>query len=226
MRLIAEGLWFRYRRSPVPVLRGAGLSLEEGECLALLGPSGVGKTTLAWILLGLLRPQAGEVRLEDNGTLLARPAARRRWSRLVQWVPQHPEACFDPRWTLARSLAEPLRLHGLQASPERVEEAARAAGLRPALLRRRPFEVSGGELQRAAIARALLLGPRFLIADEPTSMLDASIQAGIAALIRGLQERWQLGVLWITHDRALAARVADRVLLLDGGRIAAEGCTP
>lgn len=187
-----------------PVLRGADVAVRRGEVVAVLGPSGCGKTTLGDLLLGLLRPDAGEAR---------RAPGLPPWR--FQKLHQDPPSAFAPRFTMRQGLADLARRHGL----ERTALDAPLARLRlaPALLDRRPAELSGGELQRFALLRALALDPVFLFADEPTSRLDPVTQQDVAMLLRACAEERGLGVLLVTHDAALARKLADRVLELAGG---------
>jgi peptide/nickel transport system ATP-binding protein len=189
-----------------PVLRGADLAVRRGEVVAVLGPSGCGKTTLGDLLLGLLRSEAGQVRRAPG-------LAPWRFQKLYQ----DPPSAFVPHQTMRRTLADLGRRHGLGWP---VFEALLARlRLAPALLDRRPDEISGGELQRFALARALALDPAFLFADEPTSRLDPISQREVALVLRSLAEDRGLGLLFVTHDRTLADRLADRVLVLEAGRL-------
>ncbi len=187
-----------------PVLRGADIAVRRGEVVAVLGPSGCGKTTLGDLLLGLVRPDAGEARRMPG-------FAPWRFQKLYQ----DPPGAFAPRLTMRQGLADLARRHGL----ERAALDAPLAQLRlaPALLDRRPAELSGGELQRFALLRALALDPVFLFADEPTSRLDPVTQQDVAMLLRACAAERGLGVLLVTHDAALARKLADRALELAGG---------
>lgn len=199
-RGLAKGLGGR------PVLRGADIAVRRGEVVAVLGPSGCGKTTLGDLLLGLLRPDAGEARRAPG-------FASWRFQKLYQ----DPPSAFAPRLTLRRALADLARRHGL--GPGAFEAPLARLRLPAALLDRRPDEVSGGELQRFALLRALALDPVFLFADEPTSRLDPVTQEEVAALLRACASERGLGVLLVTHDAALAGKLADRVLQLGSGTL-------
>jgi peptide/nickel transport system ATP-binding protein len=201
-RLLAvRGLGKRFGRAPV--LDGVSFDLHEGEVVALVGASGSGKSTLARILAGLDKP--------DGGMFEARG---------VQLVFQDPFASLNPARRIRHAIARPLALHG-GATDERIDALLSSVGLDPALAARFPHELSGGQRQRVAIARALAAAPRLLVADEPTSMLDASLRRDLLALLRAMAKDRGLGVLLITHDLAGAAQVADRTLTLDHGRIVA-----
>ncbi|MFD0469276.1 ABC transporter ATP-binding protein [Nonomuraea thailandensis] len=201
-----------HRRTPV--LDGVSLSAAAGECVAVLGRSGSGKTTLARCVAGLHRPTSGAV------TLDGRPLPRRLPARArdVQYVFQDARASFDPYRSVSAQVARTaVRLRG--AAPQEAAAAARLmlarAGLDERTAARRPAELSGGELQRAALARALLAEPKVLICDEITSGLDALVQASILDLLDELRRDLGLTLLLISHDMDVVARLADRVLELE-----------
>ncbi len=214
------------RDRTIEVLRGVSIEIAEGETVALLGESGCGKTTLGRILLLLLKPDRGKVVYRGRDLTALNRKELRPLRRKLQLIPQNPEEAFDPRWKIYDSIAEPLRVHGVVDSREeeesRVLELIELVGLREEHLSRLPRELSGGELQRAAIARALALSPEFIVCDEPTSMLDISTQASIVRLLMELQARMGLAYLFITHDTGLAAAIADRVLVMSAGKIVRE----
>ena len=211
----------------VNAVDGVDIFLEDGGKACLIGESGSGKTTLARVLLMLLKPTKGKVFF--NGTeLTTLPESKLRgFRRRMQMVPQHPEAFLDPRWFIYDSVAEPLRIHGLvdrkSEELEKVLEVTELVGLKPEHLRRRPMDLSGGELQRVAIARALILNPEFLVADEPTSMLDLPTQAKILAILLELQRRMRFTLLFITHDFNIARYMSDYVYVMYSGRVVEEG---
>jgi peptide/nickel transport system ATP-binding protein len=172
-----------------------------------VGRSGAGKSTLADIVLGLRPPAGGSVSVcgEEWSTPSRRPSRHRR--RLVQGVPQDPAAAFVPRWTLRRSIDQAVRrLTGEHDTEARVRRAAELARLDPDLLDRRPSEVSGGQAQRAAIARALAAGPAVLVADEPTSALDPATALAVSSALLEIAAESDLALLLVTHDPAFAAR--------------------
>jgi peptide/nickel transport system ATP-binding protein len=205
------------------VLRGIDLEVRSGEILAVLGVSGVGKTTLARCLAGLHVPDAGAVQLD--GAVLAADVRRRSRAEkaAVQLVAQNPAEALHPRQPVHTALARPMRLlRGITRAAEVRAEITRlleSVGLEPDHAAALPAELSGGQRQRVALARALAAGPRVLICDEVTSALDTVTQAAVLELLRGLE----LAVVLITHDPTVAARVADRVLVLADGRVATEG---
>ena len=216
----AEGVCKYFRRGllgkRIVAVDNVSIEIEEGETVALIGESGSGKTTLGKILIMLIRPDRGRVYF--NGTELTRLKGReiRRYRRYLQYIPQNPEEAFDPRWRIYDSLAEPLRIHKIDGS---VKEIAKMVGLRREHLMRRPSELSGGELQRAAIARAIALMPKFIVCDEPTSMLDLSTQAAIVRLLIRLQKRFNISYLFITHDVELAEYLTDKIFTMRNGRL-------
>ncbi len=196
-------------------------SLRHGETLAVVGESGCGKSTLARMATLLEPPTAGELLL-DGAPTVSVPEARRREMRLgVQMVFQNPYGSLNPRKTVGAILEEPLAINGRGAKAER-REAARAmmqkVGLRPDQFGRYPHMFSGGQRQRVAIARALMLRPRIVVADEPVSALDVSIQAQVLNLLMDLQDEFRLAYLFISHDLGVVRHIATEVLVMYLGR--------
>lgn len=209
-------------------LDGAAVTLFEGEILGVVGESGCGKSTLARLLCGLDRSDGGEVRFSGRSlTELCelRGEAFRTYRRSVQMVFQQPFASFDPRLTLGESAEEALLNLGVPAleRERRIEDLFERCGLSPELARRYPSEVSGGQCQRAALARALAPEPRVLVCDEMTSALDVITQRRVLDLVRGIARERALAVLLIAHDLALVRAYADRVLVMDAGRTVETG---
>jgi peptide/nickel transport system ATP-binding protein len=203
---------------------GVDLTLYEGETIALVGESGSGKTTLAKMIIGLLEPNAGVVRLEGDSLGKRGPDFYRR----VQIIYQNPKDSISHRMNILEAVREPLDIHKMGDEMERVERCRRVLeevelDCDDDFLKRYPHELSGGEAQRVAIARALVMNPKLLLADEPTSALDASVQAKILKLLLNLQERRGVSILFITHDIALARKVSDRMAVMYKGRIVEVG---
>ncbi|MGH3682817.1 MAG: ABC transporter ATP-binding protein [Natronosporangium sp.] len=226
--LSAEGLHVTFRVNGLPLVAVDGLSLDvhRGETVALVGESGSGKSTVALTVMGAHRPDAG--RITFDGTEIGRLPERALVPvrRRMQMVFQDPYASLDPRMTVGRIVAEPLRVHRIGrrgAVAGRVAELLDAVGLARELAGRLPAQLSGGQRQRVAIARALALEPELLIADEPVSALDVSIQAQIVNLLRELQRERTMGYLLISHDLALVHHLADRVVVMYLGAVVESG---
>ena len=209
------------------VLQGIDLAIYPGECLGLVGESGSGKSTIARCLVGLERADAGQITL--NGAPVADPALGRTsdlidFRRAVQFVFQDPYATLNPRHTIRKCLGEILRADG-RGDDKDAEKIGllQQVGLTQAYLDRRPAQLSGGERQRIAIARALALRPKLLICDEPVSALDVSVQAQILNLLKRLAEERGLAYLFVTHDLAVVRQIADRIAVLEKGRIIETG---
>ncbi|MEU2130429.1 ATP-binding cassette domain-containing protein [Streptomyces sp. NPDC018352] len=214
-----------------PVVREASLSLAAGESVGLLGPSGCGKSTLARVAALLHRPYTGTVVLDGERVRGWRHAAPRAQRTAVGVVFQQPRLAADPRLTLRELIAQPLRATGRRAQvPGRVAELAPAVGLTAELLGRRPHEVSDGQLQRACLARALVLRPRWLICDEMTAMLDASTTAALVAVVETYRRESGAGLLAVGHDRVLLERWCDRTVgwttVCGAGDAAQESMSP
>jgi peptide/nickel transport system ATP-binding protein len=210
------------------VVDGVSLRLQAGETIGVVGASGCGKSSLCRALMGLAPLRGGVVRLQGQELRRLRGRALRRARRDLQMVFQDPLACLNPQMSVADAVADPLLIHGLAGRREAREQARRLlaeVGLEPpeAFENRRPRQLSGGQQQRVAIARALILQPKVLLCDESVSMLDAEVQAEVLALLRRLQEQLGLGMLFVTHDLALASGFCHRVIVLEGGRIVEQG---
>ena len=196
MRLEAKHVSFRYERKQPLILQDCNLSVERGERLALFAPSGYGKTTLAMLLSGYLQPTEGEI-------LLGGKPLPRKGVCPVQLIYQHPEKAINPRWRLKKVLEE---------SGELREDVLDAFGIERAWLERFPRELSGGELQRFCVARALMSGADFLICDEISTMLDVITQAQIWNVVLREAERRNMGLIAVTHNRHLAQRICSRTI--------------
>jgi peptide/nickel transport system ATP-binding protein len=222
------GTLTRRPRESVHAVDGVSFSLRRGQMLALVGESGCGKTTTAQSVLRLLPAQAGSIVFQGQDITALGGGSLRALRRKMQLIYQDPYESLDPRFTVRQTVEEPLVIHGLGGRREerrrRVLEALARAELSPPELYvdRYPHELSGGQRQRVAIAASLVLQPELLIADEPVSMLDVSVRAGVLALLDGLR-RGGLGILMITHDLSTAAHFADRIAVMYLGRIVEEG---
>ncbi len=198
MALEAQDVYFRYNKKQPWVLEGRSLKLERGERLALFAPSGRGKSTLAMLLAGYLAPTQGQILL-DGEPLPSKGVCP------VQLIYQHPEKAINPRWRLGRVLEESGSLQ---------EDMLEAFGIERPWLQRFPRELSGGELQRFCVARALLSGAQYLICDEISTMLDVITQAQIWNVVLAEAEKRKLGLLAVTHNRHLAQRICTRMVEL------------
>ncbi|MFZ5475803.1 MAG: ABC transporter ATP-binding protein [Myxococcota bacterium] len=210
--LQTRGLCRRY--GDVRALDDVSITVERGEVVALVGESGSGKSTLARCLVGMEAPDAGEIRFTGA------PARRKR---PVQMVFQDPFSALNPVHTVLHHVERPLVIRGVADARGEALDLLASVGLGSEFARRRPHELSGGQRQRVVLARALAAEPELLVADEPTSMLDVSIRAGVLDLLATLAVDRGLGILLVTHDLASARAVADRIVVLYGGRVVEEG---
>jgi ABC-type glutathione transport system ATPase component len=220
--------FLRKTKAPAKAVNGVSLDLHQGEFLALVGESGSGKTTLGRAILGLQRETAGDIVLDGKSVAGLAPDAARRARTAVQYVHQDAAAALDPWWNIGRTLAEGLLIQGVKDAAERrdrVRAMLSAVGLDPDWARRYPHEFSGGQLRRVSLARILLLKPRILILDEPTSGLDMSVQATVLNLLLDLRKQFSLTYLFISHDLSVVERLADRVAIMQLGRIVETGFT-
>ncbi|WP_370249325.1 dipeptide/oligopeptide/nickel ABC transporter ATP-binding protein [Nocardioides sp.] len=208
------------------LLQDVDLAVGSGRTVALVGASGAGKSTLLRVLLGLQPVAAGRVEADGAPLPVGRGSAARRLRARVQYVPQDPGLSLDPRWSVGRSIAEPWhRLVGGSSAQARraVSAALEAVGLDPDLAALQPGRLSGGQAQRAAVARSLVTGPDLLLADEPTSALDPVRRDRWHDLLVALRRDRGLGLLLVSHDLAAVRRCADEVVVLDGGVVVERG---
>ncbi len=208
--------------APVRAVEAVDLTVASGEVLGIVGESGSGKSTLGRMLLRLIEPTAGTVRFGGTDLSALGPAELRRFRRHMQMIFQDPFASLNPRMTIREALLEPIRLHlgmsGRQAN-ELAESLLRQVGLTAEQLDRYPRAFSGGQRQRVAIARALASRPDFIVADEPVSALDVSVQAEVVNLLQSLQRDLRLALVFISHDLSVVEVISDRVMVLYLGRV-------
>ena len=205
------------------VLCDINFELNAGERLGIVGRSGCGKSTLIKLIARLIECDSGSIIFDGEDITRLKGAKLRAEYRKMQMIFQSPEDSFNPRRTLGWSVGEPLRNWSMPNVEARVEELLTAVGLPTEFVSRYPHEVSGGQCQRAAIARALALEPKILLCDEPTSALDVSTQDQIAELLRRLSVEKGIALIFITHDLSLLPRLVERVLVMNAGRVVESG---
>jgi oligopeptide/dipeptide ABC transporter ATP-binding protein len=209
----------------VRAVDGVDLEVPRGQTVGLVGESGCGKSTLARLVLRLVEPDAGEVRFDGEDVLGARRSRLRALRRRMQVIFQDPFASLNPRMTVGEAIGEGLLIHRIGTPPERearVAELLETVGLRPDHASSYPHEFSGGQRQRIGIARALALQPALIVADEPVSSLDVSIQAQILNLLVELRERFGIAYLFISHDLRVVRHLSERVAVMYLGRVVEE----
>ncbi len=226
--LSVAGLSKRFRRGDamIDAVSGVSLDVHAGETLALVGPSGSGKSTLARLILRLIEPDAGTIRFDGLDLLSLRGAALRAARARLQMVFQDPHAAFNPRATVARVLADPLRIHGIATRAERPAAIGRlleGVDLPASFAARAVHDLSGGQRQRVAIARAIAPAPKLVVLDEAVSALDVSTRRRILALLADLQKAHGIAYLFVTHDLAAVRLIAHRVAVMDRGAIVETG---
>jgi len=229
MLLNVQDLHVTYRtpgQKPVEAVRGVSFRVDAGESLGIVGESGCGKSSLAKAVIGLQPPSAGSIRFEDQEIGHLAPAAFRRYRRVVQMVFQDAAGSLNPRMTMRQTLEEVLRVHAMVPAgriASRVRELLDRVGLPETVLDAYPREISGGQCQRVSFARCLALEPRLIIADEPVSALDVSVQARILNLVRSLQKELNLAIILISHDLAVVRNICDRVAVMYAGEFVEGG---
>jgi peptide/nickel transport system ATP-binding protein len=220
---ITSGVLFERKVGAVHAVDGVDLDIERGETLGLVGESGCGKSTVSKAILRLVEPTEGTVRFDGTEVTGLREPEMRRLRRRMQMIFQDPYSSLDPRQSVASILAEPMRTHGMRGNGKtmeaRVGELLEVVGLPAEAGARFPHEFSGGQRQRIGIARALAVRPDLIIADEPVSALDVSIQAQVINLLEELQEEFGLTYLFVAHDLAVVRHISDRIAVMYLGRI-------
>jgi oligopeptide/dipeptide ABC transporter ATP-binding protein len=218
---VKKGL-FRRTVGHVLAVDGVSFSIGEGETLGLVGESGCGKSTVARTVLRLIEPTAGAIRLNGRDITGLGKTALRPYRREMQMIFQDPFSSLDPRMSAGALVGEPLLVHGIidgEARAARVAALFEQVGLRPAQMRNYPHEFSGGQRQRICIARAVALNPGLIVADEPVSALDVSIQAQVVNLMMDLQRAKRLSYLFVAHDLAVVAHISHRIAVMYLGKI-------
>lgn len=227
-RSYADVVRFRQKKY-IHAVNGIDLGIKSGEVFGLVGESGSGKTTTGLILAGVERPTEGRVFFDGVDIWQLNPSQLRGTRRRIQMIFQDPYDSLDPRFDVYHTLEEPLIIHKIGESKERrldiVCKSLESVNMSPELLGRNPFELSGGQRQRVCVARALTLSPEFLILDEPVSMLDMSVRAGILDLLSDIKKRGNLTYLFISHDLAVTRYMTDRMSVMYLGAIAESGVT-
>ena len=219
---VTAGLIFQRKVADVKAVDGVTFYIRKGETLGLVGESGCGKSTTGRAILQLYRPTSGSVMFGETELTQLKGGDLRRMRRKMQMIFQDPYASLNPRMSAGAIIGEPLAIHGLAKGDqrrERVAELMRIVGLNPFYASRFPHEFSGGQRQRIGVARALAVEPDFIVADEPVSALDVSIQAQIINLLEDLQEQFELTYLFIAHDLSVVRHISDRIAVMYLGKL-------
>lgn len=209
-------------RNVVTAVDGVSFKIEKGKTLGLVGESGCGKSTLSRLILKLIKPDSGRIIYNEEDITNYSFSKMRDLRREMQIIFQHPDSALNPKKTIEESLIEPLKLHKIHnknTSQKYIKNYLEFVGLSDEILSRYPYQVSGGQIQRVALARVLLLKPKFIILDEPTSMLDVSVQAQVIQLLKKAQKEFDITYLFISHDIDLVKAVSDDIAVMLDGKI-------
>ncbi|KNZ40742.1 ABC transporter ATP-binding protein [Acetobacterium bakii] len=212
------------------IVKDISFRIKKGETLGLIGASGCGKTTLAKIATRLMKPTTGQIKFDGNDITELSETEMRKMRRHIQVMFQNPESALNPRIRIYDSIAEIMRIHKIHKKntadeKRKVKELIEIVGLQEEHLIRYPGELSGGQVQRAVLARVLSVDPKFIVADEPTSMLDVSVQAQILKILKDAQKEYQFACLFISHNIGVVKAVSDRIAVMNEGVILEEGET-
>jgi ABC-type oligopeptide transport system ATPase subunit len=211
-----------FRKKVIKAVDGVSFEIKEGKTLGLVGESGCGKTTVGRTILRLINPTEGKIIFDGGDITSLNGSELKKFGRVMQIIFQNPESSLNPRMKIFDSIAEPLSIHKIcnkNEEKERIFELIETVNLNEELLFRYPHELSGGQIQRVVIARILSLNPKFIVADEPTSMLDVSVQAQILNLLKDLQKKYGLSYLFISHDLEVVEWMSDEIAIMHKGKI-------
>lgn len=215
-----------FSKEKIHAVKGVSFSIEKGKTLGIVGNSGCGKSTLARMIAGLLTPTKGDIQLD--GISVVQIKKRLKKSQNIQMIFQHPESALDPSMRIRDSLLEPLKIHRIyhrdtKRMEQKLREVMELAHIEEVLLNRYPHQISGGEAQRVCIGRMLMLNPKVVLLDEPTSMLDVSVQAYIMNLLKELQRKMEFTYLIISHDLEILHWICDDILVMNKGEMIEYG---